>query len=137
MLHTAIHFGTECTCYGCISPSHVSVYLKTFKYLCRGYLNIFPTQTVQLKHLSVFFMSLMSPKADDMSYLNKLCRSRSHFHNPAPAFLSFHNVKIKTSSFLFSLLACSRLESSRDYCGVNLFYLRLVLSQSFPNTAIL
>lgn len=56
------------------------------------------------------FMSLMSLKADNMSYLNIQYRSRSHFHSPAPAFLSwklsFHNVRTKTLSFWFSLPAC-------------------------------
>lgn len=108
MLHTAMYFGTEYTYCGSISPSHVSIYLYTFKHLRRVYSNISPTQAVQLKHLSIFFVSLMSPKADDTSYLNIQHRSRSPFDNLAPAFLSwklsFHNVKINI--LLFSLPAC-------------------------------
>lgn len=119
MLQTAIYFGTEYT-YGCIPPSHVSIDLHTFTHLCKGYLNISPTQTVQLKHLSVFFMSLMSLKANDMSCLNIQCRSRSHFQSPAPAFLSWKLLftMSKQRPWIFYFLSLLVILGNRDHCGV-------------------
>lgn len=77
MLLIAIYFGTEYTYYGFISPSHISICLHTFKHICRGYLNISPSQKAQRKHCPVFLIFVISSKVDDMSQLNVQCKSRS------------------------------------------------------------